>query len=67
MALLTESEDEEEAEEPELQHANTILQGDVRGVVNDAGMNAEELHSDREDQNNTHQFDTGKMIPKKAA
>ena len=66
VALLTES-DEEEGEEPELQHANTILQGDVRGVINDAGMNAEELHSDREDQNNTHQFDTGKNMPKKAA
>ena len=65
VALLTESEDEEEGE-PELQHANTILQGDARGLVNDAGMNAEELHSDREDQNNTHQFDTGKIISKKA-
>ena len=48
-ALLTESEDE--SEEPELQHANTILQGgDVR--VGGEGMNAEELHSDREDANN---------------
>ena len=48
--MLTESEDE--SEEPELQHANTILQGgDVR--VGGEGMNAEELPSDREDANNT--------------
>ena len=59
--MLTESEDE--SEEPELQHANTILQGgDVR--VGAEGMNAEELNSDREDANNT-QFELGKLISKK--
>lgn len=65
VALLTESEDDE-GEEPELNHANTILQGDVQGAIN-GGMNAEELQSDGEDQNNTHQFDTGKLISKKGA
>ena len=66
-ALLTESDQEDEADEPEIHHANTILQGDVRGVVNDAGMNAEEVLSDRDDPNNTHQFDTGKHTSQKSA
>ena len=53
-ALLTESDPEDDADEPELLHANTILQNDLRGAINEAGMNAEELHSDRDDPNNTH-------------
>ena len=66
-ALLTESDPEDDADEPELLHANTILQNDLRGAINEAGMNAEELHSDRDDPNNTHQFDTGKHLSKKGS
>jgi len=43
-------------------HANTILQAGVPGE----GMNAEVLHSEHEDANQT-QFDTGKHVSKKGA
>lgn len=57
-ALLTESDDEQDGmEQPDLLHANTIVQG-----AGD-GMNAELLHSDREDVNGTH-FDAVKHVGK---
>ena len=63
-ALLTESDQEDE---PDLQHANTVLQGDIgRSLGNDLidGMNAvEDLNSGRgEDDGNNTQFEPGKLI-----
>jgi hypothetical protein len=62
--LLTESDQEDE---PDLQHANTVLQGDIgRSLGNDLidGMNAvEDLNSGRgEDDGNNTQFEPGKLI-----